>query len=73
MADNRSKITPAEYDRYNSQFEVIKQVCFEYESENPNDSEEVKKQRFDKITSLMTKVRSGKIYTLVSIIILIYL
>ena len=40
LADNRSKISDSEFDNYNKQFEVTKQICHEFEKAEP-DSEQV--------------------------------
>lgn len=45
-----------ELDRYRRQYNLVCGVCSEYEAETSNDSDEVKKKRFEKLLSLMQQV-----------------
>jgi len=60
LADNRTKISEEEYNKHNKQYDLTKQICFKFEEENEGveESEEVKKVRFDKIMSLMQEMQS---------------
>lgn len=57
LADNRNSLPAEEFERYNKQFEVMKQLVQMYEEENETDSDEVKGQRFEKIMQHMQKLQ----------------
>uniref|UniRef100_A0A131Y2E4 Peroxin-19 n=1 Tax=Ixodes ricinus TaxID=34613 RepID=A0A131Y2E4_IXORI len=57
LAERRASLPVADYERYNSQYELMKQVCQEFEQEQPGDSAEVKRTRFDRILALMQKMQ----------------
>lgn len=56
MQENQGKIEPEAYTKYSKQYDLMREICCEYESEQPDDSQEVKRQRFDRLTELMNKV-----------------
>jgi len=62
LADNREKISATDFDKYNSQYEYMKKICEEYANEKEDDSEEVKRQRFDYISDLMLKVSRENVF-----------
>jgi len=57
LADNRQTLPPADFEKYNHQYENMKRICEEYAKEKPEDSEDVKRKRFDLISELMVKVQ----------------
>lgn len=57
LADHRSSLPEDEYERYNKQYDVMKQVVQLYEEEQDSDSDEVKGQRFEKIMQFMQKLQ----------------
>ena len=57
LADNRSKIDAAEYEKYNRQYAIMQQVCTEFESEAANDDDAVKSARFERILTLMQQMQ----------------
>jgi len=59
LADNRDKISSADFDKYNAQYDSMKKICEEYSKEKPDDTEEIKQNRFDHIADLMLKVQSA--------------
>lgn len=54
--DNKDKISAEDKERYEKQQELFKVICTELEKETPNDSAEVKNQRFKIVLSNMQKV-----------------
>ncbi|XP_068209870.1 peroxisomal biogenesis factor 19 [Palaemon carinicauda] len=57
LADHRTSLPEEEYDRYNKQYDVMKQVVQLYEEEQDSDSDEVKGQRFEKVMQFMQKLQ----------------
>ncbi|XP_045210492.2 peroxisomal biogenesis factor 19-like [Mercenaria mercenaria] len=57
LTENKGKITDKEHTNYTKQSEIIKDILAEFETENSTDSEEVKKQRFEKIMDMMQKMQ----------------
>ncbi|KAK7069080.1 Peroxisome chaperone and import receptor [Halocaridina rubra] len=57
LADHRSSLSEEEYERYNKQYDVMKQVVQLYEEEQDSDTEEVKGQRFEKVMQFMQKLQ----------------
>lgn len=57
MADNRAKLKPEEYDKYNRQFSIMQQVCTEFETEKETDDTATKNSRFEKILSMMQQMQ----------------
>jgi len=56
LAENGDKIDPADKDRYMKQQELFKVICADLEQEKPNDSAEVKSERFKKVLDNMKKL-----------------
>jgi peroxin-19 len=56
LTDNEGKITQKQHSDYTKQNEIIKEILVEFEKEKAADSEEVKKQRFEKIMDMMQRV-----------------
>ena len=46
------------HENYSKQYQLVCEICSEYEKENDKDTDEVKKKRFDKLMGLMQKVRT---------------
>lgn len=57
LADKRPTLADEEYERYNRQFGLMRQVCEEFEAEQPSDMAEVKQARFERVLSLMQKMQ----------------
>lgn len=58
LEENKSSNSAEENDRFTKQYELVGQLCQEYENEKPDDTEEVKKKRFENIMELMQKVKT---------------
>ena len=56
LEENRSKLEPAEFEKFSMQKTLMDQVCAELEKESESDSQDMKKRRFDTILELMQKV-----------------
>lgn len=57
LAENGSKISAEEKERYESQLKLMKEVCGELEKEKSDDSAEVKKERFNIVLEKMQKMQ----------------
>ncbi|CAL4185406.1 unnamed protein product [Meganyctiphanes norvegica] len=57
LADHRSSLPQEEFERYNKQFDIMKQVVELYDAESDTDTEEIKSQRFEKIMTSMQKLQ----------------
>eukprot|EP00092_Neocalanus_flemingeri_P089531 GFUD01113289.1.p2 GENE.GFUD01113289.1~~GFUD01113289.1.p2 ORF type:complete len:124 (+),score=60.31 GFUD01113289.1:1-372(+) len=60
LADNRSKISEEQYDKHNKQYDLTRRICFKFEEEKEGveESDEVKKTRFDMIMNLMQEMQA---------------
>ncbi|OXU23487.1 hypothetical protein TSAR_016889 [Trichomalopsis sarcophagae] len=58
LDEKRSTLPPADLTRYEKQLDLMTKVCHELESEKEDDSEEVKKKRFESTLSLMQDMQS---------------
>lgn len=56
LDENKDKISDADKERYTKQQELFKVICAELEKETPNDSTEVKNERFKIVLKNMQKV-----------------
>lgn len=56
LDENKDKISDADKERYTKQQELFKVICAELEKETPNDSAEVKNERFKIVLKNMQKV-----------------
>lgn len=56
LAENGDKIDPADKERYMKQQELFKVICADLEQEKPNDSADVKSERFKKVLDNMKKL-----------------
>lgn len=57
LNENKSTLKTEEYDKYRKQFEIMKEICDEFEKEI-SQSENAKKEQFEKVLQLMQKVQS---------------
>lgn len=57
LEENVSKISAEENERYESQLKIMQEVCSELEKEKPDDSPEVKKDRFTIVLDRMQKMQ----------------
>lgn len=57
LEENMDKISAEDKERYTKQQELFKIICAELEKETPNDSTEVKNERFKLVLKNMQKVR----------------
>lgn len=57
LAENNNKISDSDKERYSKQQELFKVICAELEKEKPDDSTEVKNNRFKIVLKNMQKVR----------------
>jgi len=57
LAENGPKISGEEKERYESQLKLMQEVCGELEKEKPDDSAEVKKDRFNIVLDRMQKMQ----------------
>ncbi|XP_050678172.1 peroxisomal biogenesis factor 19 [Leptidea sinapis] len=57
LASNKGKVEPADYERYEKQFELMTKVCSELEPEQESDSDDVKRRRFQVVLDLMQKMQ----------------
>lgn len=58
LETNKEKIDSRQYEDYRKQFELMKQICAEFESEEAGDTEQRKQQRFDKIMDFMQQMQA---------------
>lgn len=56
LDENKDKISDSDKDRYMKQQELFKVICGELEKESPNDSADVKNERFKNVLKNMQKV-----------------
>lgn len=56
LAENRDKTNPADLERYETQLRLIQDACKEFEEETPDDPDDVKGQRFERLMVIMQKV-----------------
>lgn len=54
--ENKDKISAEDKDRYSKQQDLFKVICTELEKESPNDSSDVKNERFKIVLKNMQKV-----------------
>ena len=64
LAENRQSLKPAEYDNYNKQYDVARQLCHEFENyqglknSRKNITDEMQNSHFEKVFELMQKMQS---------------
>lgn len=57
LAEKRPSLAVSEYERFNRQYELMRQVCQEFEGEQSGDAQEVKRARFERVLALMHKMQ----------------
>lgn len=57
LEENSAKLTEKEKDNYCKQYELMKTIVQEYESETSEDSDDTKKRRFEKIMDTMQRMQ----------------
>ncbi|KAL0281596.1 UNVERIFIED_CONTAM: hypothetical protein PYX00_002535 [Menopon gallinae] len=57
LQDNKAKLPSDEYESHMKTVGILRQVCQELENEDPNESEQDKKERCDRILTLMLQVQ----------------
>ena len=60
LADNRTKLSEEDFNKHNKQYDLTKKICFKFEEEKEDgqESDEIKKARFDQIMSMMQEMQS---------------
>ncbi|XP_022097577.1 peroxisomal biogenesis factor 19-like [Acanthaster planci] len=56
LDQNQSTVKPEDFQRYSQQFELMKRLCSEYESETATESPDVKQQRMTRIMDLIQEM-----------------
>jgi peroxin-19 len=57
LAENASKLSAEERERYENQLKLMQEVCAELEKEKSDDSADVKKERFNIVLDRMQKMQ----------------
>ncbi|OQR76909.1 peroxisomal biogenesis factor 19-like [Tropilaelaps mercedesae] len=57
LADNRESVSSADIARYEKQLAVIMKTCKAFDEEQESDSDDLKKERFDRIFKLMQEMQ----------------
>ncbi|XP_026322591.1 peroxisomal biogenesis factor 19 [Hyposmocoma kahamanoa] len=57
LQENKGKVEPSEYTRFEKQQELMLKVCTELEPEQESDPEDVKRKRFEVVLDLMQKMQ----------------
>ncbi|CAG2174485.1 unnamed protein product [Oppiella nova] len=58
LSENKDSLSAEDLKRYTKQMELMKEVCNEFDAEKPEDSESVKKERFQRILSVMQAMQN---------------
>ncbi|XP_044002917.1 peroxisomal biogenesis factor 19 isoform X2 [Aphidius gifuensis] len=58
LEEKKSTLSPEDLARYTKQLDLIQKVCLELEKEKEDDTEDIKKKRFDVILALMQDMQS---------------
>ena len=58
LADNRNKISSSLYEKYNKQYDLTKQICFIFESEEETDSQTKRKENFETVMRIMQEMQT---------------
>ncbi|CAD5115910.1 DgyrCDS4844 [Dimorphilus gyrociliatus] len=58
LVENESKLSKEDKDRFKKQSDIVKQLVEIYDEEKESDSDEMKKQRFEKLMNLMQDMQS---------------
>jgi len=57
LTSNKESLSSADHSRFENQLELMTQICTEFETEAPADSEERKQQRFEHILEALQKMQ----------------
>lgn len=57
LADNRTTLSTEQYGKYNTQYEIMKKVCDEFEAESPTETADEKRARFERVLEWMQKMQ----------------
>ena len=57
LSDNEEKLTQEDYTKYKNQNDIIIQLCDLFEEESKEDTDQIKKQRTEKVIGLMQKMQ----------------
>ncbi|XP_053971488.1 peroxisomal biogenesis factor 19 [Hylaeus volcanicus] len=57
LEEKKTTISSSELERFNKQLQLMQQICSELEKEKDEDTEEIKRKRFEMIISLMQEVQ----------------
>ncbi|XP_057318230.1 peroxisomal biogenesis factor 19 [Microplitis mediator] len=58
LDENKSSLASVDFERYTRQFILMQKVCKELEAEKSEDSDDVKRGRFDKVLDLMHEMQT---------------
>ncbi|XP_050452899.1 peroxisomal biogenesis factor 19 isoform X2 [Cataglyphis hispanica] len=58
LEEHRTTMNSSDLQRYTKQLELMQKVCLELEKENKDDTEDIKKRRFESILKLMTEMQN---------------
>ena len=58
LGDNRNKISSELYEKYNKQYDLTKQICFIFESEEESDSQTKRKENFEIVMRMMQEMQT---------------
>jgi len=57
LSNNKGKIDDEQYTKYEQQFQLMSTITNEFEEEEPSDSNDVKRQRFERILDMMQRMQ----------------
>lgn len=57
LEENKDQLSAEDLKRYTKQMDLMKEVCHEFDAESPDDSEAVKKERFQRILLVMQSMQ----------------
>ncbi|XP_046852351.1 peroxisomal biogenesis factor 19-like [Xenia sp. Carnegie-2017] len=57
LREKKDSLSSDVHENYSKQYELVCEICMEYESEKEKDTEDVKKKRFDHLMVLMQKMQ----------------
>lgn len=56
LKEKKSTLKSEVYENYSQQYKLVCEICSEYDKESEQDSDETKKERFEKLMRLMQQV-----------------
>lgn len=57
LSNNKGKIDDEQYTKYEQQFQLMSTITKEFEEEEPSDSNDVKRRRFERILDMMQRMQ----------------